>query len=115
MSALDVANIPNNLWVLLSALLVFLMTIAVGFLEIGELGEEHSKSSLLKTMLISGSALFFMAFLGFNMAFAPTINGVIGDPFYGGIFLGGLAPDVAGLLNGVWWSMTPEYFNTGIT
>ena len=114
MSLQDVVNVPNNLWVLFSALLVFLMTIAVGFLEIGELGEDHSKS-LLKTMLISGSALFFMAFIGFNTAFAPTIRGFMGDPMYGGVFLGGLTPNVAGLLSGVWWSMTSEYFGTGIT
>jgi Amt family ammonium transporter len=40
---------------------------------------------------------------------------VIGNPFYGGVFLGGLTPNVAGLLTGVWWSMAPEYFATGIT
>jgi len=113
-SAQDAVNISNNLWVLLSALLVFLMTIAVGFLEIGEVGEDHSKS-LLKTMLISGSALFFMAFLGFNVAFAPTIGGIIGNPIYGGVFLGGLTPNVGGLLTGVWWSMAPQYFGTGLT
>jgi Amt family ammonium transporter len=114
LSAQDTVNVSNNLWVLLSALLVFLMTIAVGFLEIGELGEDYSKS-LLKTMLISGAALFFMAFLGFNVAFAPTTDGIIGNPIYGGVFLGGLTPNVGGLLTGVWWSMTHQYFGTGIT
>lgn len=114
MIAQGVVDISNNLWVLLSALLVFIMTIAVGFLEIGELGEDHSKS-LLKTMLITGLALFFMAFLGFNTAFAPTIGGIIGDPFYGGVFLGGFSSNTPGLLSNVWWSMTPEYFGTGIT
>jgi Amt family ammonium transporter len=114
MIAQGIVDISNNLWVLLSALLVFIMTVAVGFLEIGELGEDHSKS-LLKTMLIAGSALFFMAFLGFNTAFAPTIGGIIGDPFYGGVFLGGFSSNTPGLLSNVWWSMTPEYFGTGIT
>ena len=114
MIAQGIVDISNNLWVLLSALLVFIMTVAVGFLEIGELGEDHSKS-LLKTMLITGSALFFMAFLGFNTAFAPTIGGIIGDPFYGGVFLGGFSSNTPGLLSNVWWSMTPEYFGTGIT
>jgi Amt family ammonium transporter len=114
MSAEELPNISNNLWVLLSALLVFLMTIAVGFLEVGELGEDKTRS-YLKTILISGSALFFMAFMGFNVAFAPTMNGVIGNPLYGGVFLGGLTQNVAGLLTGVWWSMSPAYFGTGIT
>ena len=114
MSALNSANTANNLWVLLSALLVFLMTEAVGFLEVGELGEDHSRS-LLKTLLISGAALFFMAFLGFNIAFAPTINGIIGDPLYGGVFLGGFSPNTPGLLTSTWWSMSEAYFGTGIS
>ena len=108
-------NLVNNLWVLICGLLVFSMTISVGLLEIGELGESYSKS-LLKTLLIVGSALFFMAFLGFNTAFAPTIGGIIGNPFYnGGAFLGGFSSTAAGLLSGVWWSMDTAYFATGLT
>lgn len=106
--------LTNNLFVLVSGLLVFTMTISVGLLEIGELGEDFAVS-LLKTMTITGSALFFMALVGFNTAFAPAISGIIGDPFYGGLFLGGFSPNAPGLLNGVWWSMTNSYFNTGLT
>ena len=61
----------NNLWVLIAALLVFTMTISVGFLEIGEMGE-GLHFSLLKTILITGLALVVMAIVGFNTAFAPT-------------------------------------------
>jgi len=61
----------NNLWVLIAALLVFTMTISVGFLEVGELGEELD-FSLLKTILMTGLALVVMAVVGFNTAFAPT-------------------------------------------
>ncbi len=112
--AADVISLINNLWVIIAALLVFLMTIAVGFLEVGELGESLSKS-LFKTMLISGSALFFMAFMGFNLAFAPTIDGIIGNPLYNGLFLGGFSNSTPGILTGVWWSMSSNYFNTGLT
>ncbi|HVA82987.1 MAG TPA: hypothetical protein VNF06_02380, partial [Candidatus Aquilonibacter sp.] len=104
----------NNLWVLLAALFVFLMTIAVGFLEVGEFGEKFDRS-LLKTLIITGSAIFFMAFIGFNVAFAPTIGGVIGNPLYNGIFLGGFNSATQGILTGVWWSMTSAYFGTGLT
>lgn len=45
----------NNLWVLIAALLVFTMTISVGFLEVGEMGEALH-FSLLKTILITGRA-----------------------------------------------------------
>ncbi|MGH9917770.1 MAG: ammonium transporter, partial [Nitrososphaerales archaeon] len=107
-------NLVNNLWVIICALLVFSMTVSVGLLEIGELGESHSRS-LLKALLISGAALFFMAFLGFDTAFAPTINGVIGNPIYNGVFLGGFSASAVGLLNGVWWSMESTYFGTGLT
>ena len=104
----------NNLWVLICGLLVFAMTISVGLLEVGELGEEFS-NSLLKTMLITGSALVVMGFVGFNTAFAPTIDGVIGNPFYGGLLLGQFSANLGGLLAGVWWSMTPAYFGTSLT
>ncbi|MDA4123349.1 MAG: ammonium transporter [Thaumarchaeota archaeon] len=108
-------NLVNNLWVLICALLVFSMTMSVGLLEIGELGETYSRS-LLKVLLITGSALFFMAFLGFNTAFAPTFGGIIGNPLYnGGIFLGGFSAAATGLLSGVWWSMDTAYFATGLT
>lgn len=108
------ANLINNLWVVLAAILVFIMTISVGLLEVGELGE-HFSISLLKTVLITGAAGFFMAFIGFNIAFAPTIgHGIIGNPFYNGIFLGGFSTNTTGILSGVWWSMTSAYFGTGL-
>jgi Amt family ammonium transporter len=107
---LGTISLLNNLWVLIAALLVFLMTIAVGFLEVGELGNSFS-NSLGKTILITGTALFVMAFAGFNIAFAPTIGGVLGNPLYQGLFLGGLS----GSIMSVWWSMSASYFSTGLT
>lgn len=107
-------NLINNLWVILAALFVFTMTVAVGLLEVGELGMRFS-NSLLKTLLITGTALFVMAFLGFNTAFAPTILGIIGNPLYNGIFLSGFSTSSPGILTGVWWSMTTQYFGTGLT
>lgn len=109
----DVLSLVNNLWVIIAGLLVFVMTIAVGFLEVGELGEKMEKS-LLKTVLITCSAIFVMAFIGFDTAFAPTIDGIIGNPLYSGIFLGTFSANTTGLLTGVWWSMTSAYFGTGL-
>lgn len=111
---MDDVFLANNLWVLICGLLVFAMTISVGLLEVGELGEEFS-NSLLKTMLITGSALVFMGFIGFNTAFAPTIDGLIGNPLYSGLLLGTFSANLNGLLGGVWWSMTPAYFGTSLT
>src|SRR5437016_7492290 len=104
--------LANNLWVIICGLLVFIMTVAVGFLEVGELGAEM-EVSLLKTMLITGSAIFFMAFIGFNTAFAPTISGLIGNPSYNGFFLGGFSSDANQLLTGAWWSTAGQGLTTG--
>src|SRR5437867_11616047 len=84
--------LANNLWVIICGLLVFIMTVSVGFLEVGELGADMD-ISLLKTMLISGSAIFLMAFVGFNTAFSPTFNGIIGNPVYYWFFFGGFSSD----------------------
>ena len=113
MAAADPILLANNLWVIICGLLVFTMTISVGFLEIGELGSDL-EISLLKTMLITGSALFFMALVGFNTAFAPTINGVIGNPFYNGLFLGGFSTSIInGSLSSGWWSQQSAGLTTG--
>jgi len=101
-------NLVNNLWVLIAALFVFTMTIAVGFLEVGELGEDRWRS-LLKTTIITCLAVVVMAFVGFNLAFAPTIaGGLIGNPGFTQPFLGGLDPNTAALASGVWWSTDPN-------
>ncbi|KAA8922625.1 ammonium transporter [Thermoplasma sp.] len=106
-------NIINNFWVLFAAFLVFLMTIAVGFLEVGELGEQL-KRSLYKTILITGIAFIVMAAIGFNTAFAPTIYGIIGNPFYSpGLFLGSIGSSTS-IFSQVWWSTASSYFDTGL-
>ncbi len=107
-------NLFNNLWVLICGALVFIMTISVGLLEIGELGKDYRRG-LLKTIIIVCVAFFMMALVGFNTAFAPCIGGIIGNPFYSAPFLGGFSTDFPGLLQGVWWSMGPDYFNTDVT
>jgi len=108
-------NLVNNLWVVVCALLIFSMPVSVGLLEIGELGKRYSRS-LLKSLLVTGTALVVMAIIGFNIGFAPTIGGVIGNPLYGsGLLLGGFSSNATGMLNGVWWSTGPSYFSTDLT
>ena len=103
------AVLANNLWVLLCGLFVFMMTIAVGLLEVGELGERVVQS-LVKTILITGLAVLVMAVVGFNTAFAPSLGGIIGNPFYGpGLVLGAFSPGVADS----WWSVTGAGLRTG--
>src|SRR5258708_38916936 len=103
------AVLANNLWVLLCGLFVFMMTIAVGLLEVGELGQ-RVVVSLVKTILITGLAVLVMAIVGFNTAFAPTLGGVIGNPLYvAGRFLGGFSPG----LTDSWWSVTGAGLRAG--
>ncbi|MCI4372558.1 MAG: ammonium transporter [Thermoplasmata archaeon] len=105
--------VDNNLWVLLAALLVFTMTIAVGLLEVGELGEALT-FSLLKTVLMTGMSLVVMAAIGFNVAFAPTWHGLIGNPFYQpGFFLGGFSSSSANPMADTWWSQSTTGLTTG--
>src|SRR5205807_2926294 len=107
-----ISNNPTEI-VMLKTSSPQMMTISVGFLEIGELGSDL-EISLLKTMLITGSALFFMALVGFNTAFAPTINGVIGNPLYNGLFLGGSSTSIInGPLASAWWSQQSAGLTTG--
>lgn len=107
-------SLINNLWVLISGLLVFSMTISVGFLEIGEL-DLKMEQSLHKTVIITGFSLFFMGLLGFNIAFAPTIGGIIGNPYYNSIFLGMFSSNSAGGLTGVFWLTGTKFFNTDLS
>lgn len=104
-------DLINNLWVLMCGLLVFLMTISVGFLEVGELGKRFD-NSLLKTMVITASSLVFMAFIGFNIAFAPSLYGFIGQPLYNGLFLGLFSSSGNGLLGGIYWMTGSAYSGT---
>jgi Amt family ammonium transporter len=115
MSALPAENLFNNLWVLICGVLVFIMTISVGILERGELGRGANRA-LLKNIMISCSGFFFMAFLGFSVAFAPTIGrGLIGNPLYNFPFMGGFQSNSADIFTQVWWSMGPQYFNNLVT
>ncbi|SIM51812.1 ammonium transporter [Cuniculiplasma divulgatum] len=107
-------NLINDLWVLLASLLVFTMTISVGFLEIGELNHKLDRS-LYKTLIITGFSLFFMGLIGFNIAFAPTIGGVIGNPFYSNIFMGLFSTNLSGGLSGVFWLTGRNFFDTGLS
>ncbi len=89
------------------------MTISVGFLEIGELGLKHERS-LYKTIIITVLSLFVMGFVGFNIAFGPTYDGIIGNPFYTRFFLGLFSTSFARGLTSVYWITGASYFNTGL-
>src|SRR5258706_12594222 len=103
------AVLANNLWILLCGLFVFMMTIAVGLLEVGELGERVVQS-LVKTILITGLAVLVRAVIGSNSALPPTLGGIIGTPFSGpGLILGAFSPGITDS----WWSVSGAGLRTG--
>lgn len=91
------------------------MTISVGILERGELGKHFGKD-LTKNIMISCSGFFFMALIGFSIAFAPAIgNGTMGNPLYNFPFMGTFQKNSADIFTQVWWSMGPNYFSNSVT
>ncbi len=55
-----------------------------------------------------------MGLVGFNIAFAPTIGGIIGNPSYSNVFLGLFSSNLAGELTGVFWLTGTKFFDTGL-
>ena len=70
---------------------------------------------MYKTLIITGFALFFMGLIGFNIAFAPTIDGIIGNPGYSNVFLGLFSTTLPGELTGVFWLTGTKFFDTGLS
>ncbi|MGC8581278.1 MAG: ammonium transporter [Thermoplasmata archaeon] len=101
-------NLLNNLWILIAAFLVFIMTISVGLLEAGELGESFSDRLILKSMMIAGVSGIFFLLIGFNIAFGNNSNGFIGNPFYTNI-LSNSSIDAA-----TWWSTNQGFGAEGL-
>lgn len=55
-----------------------------------------------------------MGLIGFNIAFAPTWHGIIGNPEYTNVFLGLFSSNLPGQLEGVFWLTGSKYFDTGL-
>jgi hypothetical protein len=91
--------LANNLWVVIAGLLVFTMTIAVGLLEVGELGETLHVS-LLKTIFMTGIALVVMGVVGFNTRSPPTGAVSSGIRFTAPACSSAVSPRRAGRLGG---------------
>jgi len=101
-------DLLNNLWILIAAFLVFIMTISVGLLEAGELGEGFSDRLILKSMMIAGVSGIFFLLIGFNLAFGNNPNGFIGNPFYANILSN---PSIDA---GTWWSTNQGFGAEGL-
>jgi Amt family ammonium transporter len=66
-------------WVLAATALVMLMTPAVGFFYGGLVRRKNLVSTIVQTLTIFAVVSLVWAMWGYSEAFAPSINGVIGD------------------------------------
>jgi Amt family ammonium transporter len=76
----DLALSINTVWVLLAAMLVFLMQLGFSLVESGFTRSKNTKNILMKNLLdfSVGSVLFWL--IGFGIMFGPDIAGFIGTP-----------------------------------
>ncbi|HYB06609.1 MAG TPA: hypothetical protein VEB87_00480, partial [Nitrososphaerales archaeon] len=66
-------------WVLAATALVMLMTPAVGFFYGGLVRRKNLISTIVQTLTIFAVVSLVWALWGYSEAFAPSINGIIGD------------------------------------
>ncbi|MFH1386349.1 MAG: ammonium transporter [bacterium] len=87
-------NSGDTAWVLISAALVILMTPAVGFFY----GGMVRKKNILSTIMMCFALLFVVSIqwvlIGYSLAFAPTLKGLIGGGQWLGLLGVGQAPNV---------------------
>jgi len=78
----DVKFIIDNLWVLMSALLVFIMHLGFSSLEVGLTRQKNTVNVLFKNLFIISAGLITYALIGFNTMYPGDFNGwlSIGGP-----------------------------------
>ena len=76
----DVSTSLDTVWVLLAAMLVFIMQIGFATVEAGFARSKNTANILTKNVvdLCAGSILFWI--IGFGLMFGPNIGGLIGKP-----------------------------------
>jgi len=88
-------NAGDTAWVLISTALVILMTPAVGFFY----GGMVRKKNILSTVMMCFAVLIVLSLqwfiLGFTLAFAPSVRGIIGRLDWLGLIGVGAAPNAA--------------------
>lgn len=86
-TAADVQNTLDNIWVLIAAFLVIFMNAGFGMLETGFCRQKNAVNILTKNLIVFALATLSFWFIGFSLMFGGG-SGWIG---WGGIFLGGPA------------------------
>lgn len=86
-------NSGDVAWVLAATALVMLMTPAVGFFYGGLVRRKNLVSTIVQTLIIFAVVSLVWALWGYSLAFAPSVNGVVGDLSKVGLNNVGAAPN----------------------
>ena len=83
-SIADVATSLDTVWVLLAAMLVFIMQAGFSLVEAGFGRTKNTANILMKNLLdfCTGTILFWL--IGFGLMFGPSVGGFIGIPEFAG-------------------------------
>ena len=83
-SIADVATSLDTVWVLLAAMLVFIMQAGFSLVEAGFGRTKNTANILMKNLLdfCTGTMLFWL--IGFGLMFGPSVGGFIGIPEFAG-------------------------------
>jgi len=78
----NIFNTTDNLWVLISAALVFFMQAGFKVLETGLVKSEHRSGIGVKNLMdwVAGSLAFFM--IGFGLMFGESLGGIVGTSMF---------------------------------
>lgn len=96
----------NNLWICISAALVFIMHLGFATLESGLCQSKNTVNILFKNVWIVTSGILLYAFWGFNSMYPGEGNGLIENYFAMGSWFGGDLNDAA---------LTTSEYNAGYT
>ncbi len=96
----------NNLWICISAALVFIMHLGFATLESGLCQSKNTVNILFKNVWIITSGILLYAFWGFNSMYPGDGNGLIENVFAMGSWFGGDLTDAA---------LTTSEYNAGYT
>lgn len=85
----------DNLWILIAAFLVFIMHLGFASVESGLTQSKNSVNVIYKNVFILCTGILSYAFIGFQIMYPGTFNGVLG---FGGFGIGFDASDPVGML-----------------
>lgn len=81
-------NTGDTAWMLVATALVMIMTPALGFFYGGLVRRKNLASTIIQTLTIFAIVSLLWAFYAFSLSFAPSIDGLIGNPSF--FFLRGI-------------------------